>query len=285
MIFIGSNLVYVTRRDFLLQAAAASALPDIRSIEPDLETPPMVAAAPGAGRRVRGSRLPHTAVYHALYLPTGWSPRRRYPVIVELAGNGNYRNQHGDESLGVPEGSNLGYGISGGREYIWLCVPYVDKAAGRNAITWWGDAQATVDYCVRAVEMVCTEFGGDPKRLFLAGFSRGSIGCNYIGLRTDTVAALWRGFICYSHYDGARTTWPYADCDRESALARLQRLRGRPQFICHEVSVAATRDYLESTGVTGRFTLRDLPFRNHNDAWTLRPVPLRAELRRWLREA
>ena len=282
-------MMFTTRRAFALQVAAAGAaasLPDIRTVAPDLAVPAFeLDARPTAGHRVRGTLLPGTGVYHALYLPADWQPRRRYPVIVEYAGNGNYRNQYGDESRGVPEGSSLGYGISGGRGAIWLCLPYVDRAANRNAITWWGDAAATVDYCLRAVDWVTSEWGGDRRRLFLAGFSRGAIACNYLGLRNDAIARPWRGFVCYSHYDGVRTAWPYADCDRASARARLERLRGRPQFICHEVSVAATREYLETTGVKGRFTLRDLPFRNHNDTWALRPVPLRAELRRWFARA
>ncbi|MCC6539235.1 MAG: hypothetical protein IT162_16910 [Bryobacterales bacterium] len=282
-----------TRRSFPLHLAAAATaaavapptLPDIRTVQPDLTVPEFAAdARPAAGRRVRGTLLPGTDVYHALYLPADWKPRRRYPVIVEYAGNGNYRNQYGDESRGVPEGSSLGYGITAGRGAIWLCLPYVDPGAGRNAITWWGDAGATVDYCLRAVDWITSEWGGDRRRLFLAGFSRGAIACNYIGLRSDAIARLWRGFICYSQYDGVRA-WPYADSDRASARERLTRLRGRPQFICDEVSVAATREYLQSTGAQGRFTLRDLPFRNHNDTWVLRPVPLRTELRRWFAKA
>lgn len=175
-------------------------MPDIRTVTLDLTVPAFeLNARPAAGRRVRGTLLAGTEVYHALYLPSDWQPRRRYPVIVEYAGNGNYRNQHGDESRGVLEGSSLGYGISGGRGAIWLCLPYVDRAAARNAVTWWGDAGATVDYCLRAVDWVTSEWGGDRRRLFLAGFSRGAIACNYLGLRNDAIARLWRGFVCYSH--------------------------------------------------------------------------------------
>jgi hypothetical protein len=45
-------------------------------------------------------------------------------VIVEYAGNGNYSNASGDVSRGVPEGSNLGYGISGGKGFVSVCAPY-----------------------------------------------------------------------------------------------------------------------------------------------------------------
>lgn len=225
-----------------------------------------------------------TDIYHVLYLPEDWKIGGRFPVIVEYAGNGNYRNQYGDVSNGTPEGSNLGYGISAGRGFIWLCLPYVNSEQKRNQIQWWGDPDGTAEYARDAVRMVCTKYGGDERRVLLTGFSRGSIGCNFIGLRDDATAGLWRAFVCYSHYDGVRD-WPYTGSDRQSAIARLQRLKGRPQFICHEKSVDETRTYLAETGVKGDFSLHALPFRNHNDAWVLRDIPLRRTLRDWVAKA
>lgn len=262
-----------------------SAYPDIRSIPADLETPMAESGSPRPGRRVRQSvnRWQQTEVHHTLYLPTDWQRGRRYPVIVEYAGNGQYHNRYGDRSEGTVEGSNLGYGLSGGHGFLWLCVPYVNAAEKRNQQMWWGDAAATVDYCKDAVRMVCDRWGGDADRLVLAGFSRGAIGCNYIGLREDGIAKLWRAFIPYSHYDGVRTKWPYPDSDRAAALERLRRLQGRPQFIIQENSVEDTRAYLAQTGIEAPFTFRTLNFRNHNDQWTLRDIPERREARAWLK--
>lgn len=48
-------------------------------------------------------------------------------------------------------------------------------------------------------------------------------------------------------------------------------------------SVAATREWIESTGVKGASTFRETGFRNHNDEWVLRPSPARAALREWVR--
>ena len=96
------------------------------------------------------------------------------------------------------------------------------------------------------------------------------------------IAALWAGFVCHSHYDGVRR-WAYEGSDRDAALERLARLDGRPQWVSHEGSVADVASYLESTGIDGEFTLRALPYRNHTDEWVLRDVPLRAELRDWVR--
>lgn len=266
-------------------SASADELPDIRSLPPDLAVPPVTAGSPAPGRRVRAVAAEYaaTAVHHALYLPVDWEPGRRYPLIVEYAGNGPYQNAFGDVCTGQVEDCNLGYGLSGGSGFIWLCLPYISVDHRQNQLQWWGDLEATVAYCATTVPRVCQEYGGDSGAVFLAGFSRGAIACNVIGLHDDAIAALWRGFICHSHYDGVRT-WPYAGSDRAAAALRLQRLGDRPQFISHEGSTRATRDYLADACPQGRFTFVDLGYRNHTDAWVLRPTAERQRARQWLAE-
>jgi len=70
----------------------------IWTAETDLTVPAMTTEAPGAGRRVKMTLPAYrgTEVYHALYLPSDWQAGRRYPVIVEYAGNGSYSNRYGD---------------------------------------------------------------------------------------------------------------------------------------------------------------------------------------------
>ena len=266
-----------------VSCAQAAEQPDIGSVAPDLTVPAATSEAPAAGRRVRMT-LPSyagTEVHHTLYLPTDWRADKRFPVIVEYAGNGAYSNRYGDVSDGTVEGSRLGYGASGGRGFIWVCAPYVSPDRARNQATWWGDVEASVGYCTGVVAEVCAAYGGDPSAVFIAGFSRGAIACNYIGLHNDAVASLWRGFICHNHNDGVRE-WGYAASDRASAATRLARLKGRPQFISHEGSPQETQAYLKAACPDGCFTFVPLAFRNHTDAWTLRDIPERAALRAWL---
>jgi len=283
----------VLRRILILALAifnlARAELPDISTVKPDLVVPALSGNKPGAGRRVKGA-LPSyegTGVYHVLYLPRDWRPGQRYPVLVEYAGNGPYRNRNRDVSSGRVEGSRMGYGISGGDRYLWLCLPYLDAKGTANVRRWWGgkpeyDPLPTVNYCLEAVKQICAEFGGDRERLVLCGFSRGAIACNFIGLHDDRVAGLWRAFIPYSHYDGVRK-WGYPGSDRAAALGRLRRLGPRPQFVCSEGSqFKETAQYLAGTKIKGNFTFRGTGFRNHSDAWLLRPSPVRSELRSWL---
>jgi len=252
---------------------------DVETIQQDIVTPSVTNDAPAPGKRVRQFNPDYAGsdVYHLLYLPRDWKKEESYPVIVEYAGN------KWKTSPGTVEGSNLGYGITGGRGVIWICMPYVDRINQKNAETWWGDVEATVEYCKYTVKRICAEYGGEPSSVILAGFSRGAIACNYIGLHDDEIASLWRGFICHSHYDGVKE-WPYSGSDRLAAAERLKRLGNRPQFISHETSVDETKSYLNEVFSAGNFTFLAMGFSAHTDTWVLRNIPERQAVREWFRE-
>jgi len=259
---------------------------NVHSLPADLVTPPVLNARPSPGNRVRVTTpgWEGTSVYHALYLPQGWVEGKPMPVIVEFPGNGGYQ-RNGDTSHGTVEGCNLGYGLTGGHGAIWVCMPFVadEDSHKQNSTIWWGSVEETERYCVATVRDVCKRFGGDARRVVLAGFSRGAIACNFIGLHDDEIAGLWCGFFCHSHYDGVRESWPYEGADRASALMRLQRLRGRPQWISQEgAGVAETEKYLRGTGVAGDYSFVPMPFGNHTDVWVLRDMPERKRAREWL---
>lgn len=269
----------------------AQELPDIRTVTPDLELPPMVLKEPAAGLRVkRQVQDPtHPRVYHSLYLPRDWVATRKWPILVELPGNGGFRNSFGDECTGRPEDASLGYGISAGEGFLWICCPFLNTSGDDLAITWWGDPPtykptASIHYINAAIDDACQNFGGDASQLILCGFSRGAIACNYLGLHDDEIAKRWKAFVVYSHYDGVRK-WPYPDSDRDSAAARLARLANRPQFICGEGTQSKeTENYLRPLTDASRLTFASTGFRNHSDRWALRPSETREQLREWLRQ-
>ena len=272
-------------------ALRADSAPDITTVSADLRIPDLADGPPAAGKRVK-LKLFENSPPVVLYLPTDWTPEKKFPVIVELAGNGNSKNAFGDISTGLPEDSSLGYGLSEGRGCVWACLPFLNHAGDAVATTWWGDApdyqpDSTVAFLKRAVPALCERFSGDPGRVILCGFSRGSIAANAIGLHDDEISGLWRGFVCYSHYDGVCDGWPFAGSDRLAARKRLARLAGRPQLICHEtvtgeLNLESTRRYLDQSGITGAFTFLETGFRNHNAAWVLRPSGARSTAREWL---
>jgi hypothetical protein len=248
----------------------------------------MTTDEPAAGRRVRqvAPEYKGTEVYHALYLPVDWKPGDKYPVIIEYTGNRFAESG----STGEVKDANLGYGLTGGEGFIWVSMPYIEKGGQRNAVLWWGDKQATVDYCKTNLPRICKQFGGDLESVFLCGFSRGAIGASYIGLADDEIASFWKGMITHDHFDGDRI-WGYPESDRKSALLRLARLKGRPVLVCGEAS-DFLRDHLE----LAKFTFLKPPVAEifeipegkvinpHTDLWMHRDSKYREEARQWLNQ-
>jgi hypothetical protein len=254
----------------------------------DLVSPVMTDEEPAAGRRVRETAPEYegTQVYHALYLPTDWKPGGKYPVIVEYTGN----KWAPGRSTGEVKDANLGYGLSGGKGFIWVSMPYIEKGRKQNAVTWWGDRQATIDYCKTNLPRICKQFGGDPDNVIICGFSRGAIACSYIGLADEEIAALWKGMLTHDHFDGQRT-WGYPESGRDAALARLARLKGRPVLVCGGYA-GFVREHQELADFTflpvPTAEIFKIPEGNvvhpHTDLWMHRDSTCRRQARAWLRK-
>lgn len=282
------NLLHSGLGVCLLFMSVTAAKADDPVAAKDLVTPEMTNEKPGAGRRVRqvAPEYAGTDVYHALYLPIDWQPDGKYSVIVEYTGN----KFAACGSTGEVKDANLGFGISGGENYIWVSMPYVEVGRKQNAVTWWGDKRATVDYCKTNLPRICSQFGGDPGSVFICGFSRGAIGASYIGLADDDIASLWKGMFTHDHFDGDRK-WGYPDSDRESALIRLARLQGRPVLAC-----GGANDFLRDHADLAKFTFLRPPVAEiftipegkvihpHTDLWMHRESKYRQQARQWLEE-
>ena len=123
------GILFLTTLCYLSSGALSRAAdPDFRSIKADLKVPPLVEEniGPGIRTKIRCAQY-QSEIYHVLYLPKDWKPHKKFPVIVEYSGNGPYQDRNGDISTGLVEGSKLGYGLSGGVGYIWLCLPYLNS--------------------------------------------------------------------------------------------------------------------------------------------------------------
>lgn len=273
-------------------AQTAPEFPDIRSVLEDLRTPVALDQPPAAGRRVflraKGGEPPIAQPAAVLMLPENWRSDAVWPIFIELPGNGGYRDARGDECSGKPEDCNLGYGLTAGRDWIWVCLPFLSNDGAKVAQTWWGDPPeynpvATLQFWNRQLDRVISEYSGDPQCIVLAGFSRGAIAVNALGLRDPELAKRWTAFFPCSHYDGVRR-WPFPDSDRTSAQERLQRLNGRPQLISGEGNQAEeTKKYLtESSEAASHLQFLSTGFRNHSDRWVLRPSTAREAARKWL---
>ena len=278
-------------RFFLMPSLLLQLAIQAEVLQMDLTSPVATNKAPAAGERVRQTAPEYqgTEVHHVLYLPTDWEPGKKYPVIVEYAGN----KWLGCNSTGKAKDVNLGYGMSGGKGFLWVSMPYIDKGRKENAVTWWGDLEATIAYCKTNLPRICAEFGGDPKNVFFCGFSRGAIAAGYLGLADDEIASLWKGFFTHDHFDGERS-WNYPKSDRASALTRLARLKGRPFLVCSTHATGIKERFLGAHLDLARFTFLDVPTQKlftipegkvihpHTDLWMHKESPYRNQARAWI---
>jgi hypothetical protein len=237
--------------------------------------PPLEAAEPTPGRFVRRQLRDFVGsdVYHGLYLPRDWQPAKSYPVIVEFAPN------QWETFTGRVDDCRLGYDLTGGTGFIWLVLPYVDSVKRENAVVWWGDEQATLDYLHAALSLELAASGGDPDAVFFVGFSRGAIAGGYLGLRNEDVAKLWRGFILHSHGDGGRFT-------PAGAAERLARAGDRPTFITYGSDDDGRRESPKTAAILRGYgspvVERQIAGLPHTDRFLHEDSPLRRELRAWL---
>jgi hypothetical protein len=266
----------------------------------DLTLPPLTDKGPQPGKRaaVTPPEYAGTQVRHILALPDDWTADwkargKSWPVIAEYTGN--YFPTSG--STGEVEGAALGYGVSRGKA-IWVVLPYVAKDHRKNERTWWGDIDATVGYAKANLPRICAEFGGDPKKVVLCGFSRGAIGVSFLGLHDDEVARLWCGLWAHDHFDGMREWRGHAWGSplvryREEATVRLRRLAGRPLLVTQAgeetkkfvTAVAPTNaEFLnvDMAALFGGFP-NDVVKHPHNDRWPLRDGPATEAARAWFK--
>lgn len=252
----------------------------------DLTTPSMTNGHPAKGLRVRqvAPEYVGTEVYHSLYLPEDWENGKKHPVLVEYTGNRFIEAG----STGQAKDANFGYGLSGGKRFIWICMPYIKKGGQENEVMWWGDREATIQYCKDNLPRICQQFGGDSKNIFICGFSRGAIACSYIGLADDEIASFWKGMITHDHFDGHKE-WGYPQDGRSYALKRIARLKGKPVLVCGK-----NVEYLKNYQSLAQFTFLPVPAREifqipegkvihpHTDMWAHRQSTTRQIARDWL---
>lgn len=268
----------------------------------DLPLPPLTKAGPAPGRRaaVTAPEYAGTQVRHLIALPDDWTPDwkargRSWPVIAEYTGN--YFPASG--STGEVEGAGLGYGVSRGKA-IWVVLPYVAKDHRKNEITWWGDVDATVGYARTNIPRICSEYGGDPKKVVLCGFSRGAVGVSFLGLHDDEVARLWCGFWAHDHFDGEKE-WKGSDWGaplakyRAEAQQRLERLAGRPllvsgareetrRFLAPIAKENVTFMTIDMLALFGKFP-NEAAKSAHTDRWPLREGEATTQARDWFERA
>ncbi|HVG86740.1 MAG TPA: hypothetical protein VM820_19600 [Vicinamibacterales bacterium] len=113
------------------------------------------------------------------YLPTGYDPAKKWPVIVFLHGIGEL----GGTLTKVTEHSLPRMVESPGWDWPFIVLSPVLPSGN-----WYGSRQLVSDIFDYAVN----ELGGDPNRLYLTGISYGGEGTLAVGIElADKLAAIW----------------------------------------------------------------------------------------------
>lgn len=165
------------------------------------------AADPAANQRTlrRLKGYEETRLAHVLRLPEGWTPDGTYPVVVDYPGNVFFNRYC--FSTGFARDGNFGPSIVDGQSAILLQLPFVRVGGQEEEHNGWGDPDLTATYALAALEDAVFNFGGDSNMLLLAGFSRGAYAADYIGLRNDTMADIWHGFILSQGHPQSSNGW------------------------------------------------------------------------------
>lgn len=234
--------------------------PTTRPSAPRVVVPDIVDGPPAPGARAWRT-LPNYpgTLRHLVTLPREWRAGDKYPVIVEFTGNVFYDKFC--HSTGLTEQGNLAYGLARGERFICLNLPFVSEDGTREQANGWGSVERTADYCLAAIDDCVATYGGDRPNVFYTGFSRGEIAANFVALRDDRIAGVWRAFVgCDPSVPWVvgEKGWNGSNVDFASRAARL---RGRP-------TTRAAPDY--GYGV-------------HTDVQYLEDSPATIATRAWLR--
>src|SRR5947209_580444 len=103
---------------------------------------------------------------YATWLPSGYSPRRRWPVILFLHGFG----ERGEDGLSQTRGFGQFLRRNPERFPCLVLMPQLPCSRTR----WEGEAN---ELAQRALDEVVSRYHGDRHRLYLTGCSMGGAGC------------------------------------------------------------------------------------------------------------
>ena len=117
-----------------------------------------------------------TTIDYRVYVPRGYDPAKKYPVILYLHGRGP-RGTDNERQIG---GAHLGSMIQ------LFELKHPDRYNSFIAVfpqtpsLWLGDS---AENAIRALDQVIAEFNGDPQRIYLSGASLGGSGAWYLAAK------------------------------------------------------------------------------------------------------
>ena len=124
----------------------------------------------------RSVMLRLTTIDFRVYIPAGYDPAKKYPVILYLHGRGARGNDNEKQIGGAHLGSVIQlFDMKHPERYRSFIAVFPQTQS-----SWIGDP---AEDAIKALDQTVREFNGDPQRIYLAGLSLGGYGSWYLAAK------------------------------------------------------------------------------------------------------
>ena len=124
----------------------------------------------------RSVTLRLTTIDYRVYIPVGYDPAKKYPVILYLHGRGARGNDNEKQIGGAHLGSVIQlFDMKHPERYRSFIAVFP-----QTQITWSGEP---AEQAIKALDQTVAEFNGDAQRIYLMGASAGGYGSWYLAAK------------------------------------------------------------------------------------------------------
>ena len=124
----------------------------------------------------RSVTLRLTTIDYRVYIPVGYDPAKKYPVLLYLHGRSARGNDNEKQIGGAHLGSVIQLFDMKQPERYRSFIAVFPQTQG----SWFGDP---AEDAIKALDQTVREFNGDPQRIYLAGLSLGGYGSWYLAAK------------------------------------------------------------------------------------------------------
>jgi len=211
---------------------------------------PTIAGRHETGFLNRFVRVNGTEYRYQVYVPSNWSKKQKWPVILFLHGAG----ERGDDGLVQTE---IGIGTAIRRHQDRF--PAIVVMPQCREKVWWLDASMEAQ-ALKALDDARKEFKGDPARVYLTGLSMGGYATWDLGAKaTGRFAALvpiCGGVVLPSHVTGREPGMPPTEATGDPYAATARSIGKTPVWAFHgsddpAVPVTESRSLAEALKAAG----------------------------------
>ncbi|MBS0586157.1 MAG: hypothetical protein JSR76_07680 [Verrucomicrobia bacterium] len=244
--------------------------------------PPVEEGSPAPGKRVRVYLQDFPGIYYIVFLPYNFTEYKTWPVICEIPAHAmsDYRTW-------------LGYGITGGVDYIWVSLPILNSEGSEILMSYLPEKINPTIECWEAVlKDLSIRFHINKQKIIIAGFSLGAFATSYLGNFNDAISLKWRAYIAHSHFDGCCLNVTNSkDIDK-----RLERIGEKKVLLIagkNDLANLCTKQAFKKLRLKGvKVTFIEIPdvqpseewpSETHNPLWILKPSIYLEKVRKWLK--